>query len=173
MAEDGGRKVSLVCSSRANPPVQSYVWFRIKDSIRVVGNQSVLVTGEDGEYFCSAANEHGSQNSSAVTVKIKGEFGEGGGFRAARRCLKVVGSVPTRPLSLDLFAPHLSGGFSFLPQSNRLRLACGCEPEGDGLVQAQNIGNLLVAPGMWQPWKQLCALPYPSSVSAINPCSSD
>lgn len=74
---DGGRSVSLVCSSRANPPVGSFVWFRMEDGVQVVGNQSVLVTAEDGEYFCSATNKHGSQNSSAVTVKIKGEFVEG------------------------------------------------------------------------------------------------
>lgn len=74
-----GRNVSLVCSALANPPVQSYVWFRIKDGVQEVGNQSVLVTGEDGEYFCSTTNKHGSQNSSAVTVKIKGEFFKGGG----------------------------------------------------------------------------------------------
>lgn len=73
---DGGRKVSLVCSSRANPPVESYVWFRIKDGARVVGNGSELVTGEDGEYVCGATNKHGSLNSSAVTVKIRGEFGD-------------------------------------------------------------------------------------------------
>lgn len=108
MEVDGGRNVSLVCSSTSNPPVRSYVWFRIKDGVQVVGNRSVLVTGEDGEYFCSATNKHGSQNSSAVTVKFKGESEEGGGFRVARRCVKVVGSVPTRPLSLDLFAPNLS-----------------------------------------------------------------
>lgn len=93
---DGGQSVSLVCSSRANPPVGSYVWFRIQDGVRVVGNRSVLVTGEDGEYFCGATNKHGSQNSSVVAVTIKGEFEDGGGFGGGS---PVVGSVPARPLS--------------------------------------------------------------------------
>lgn len=64
----------------------------------------MLVTGEDGEYFCSATNKHGSQNSSAVTVKIRGELEGGEAFRAARRWVEVAGAVPTRPLSLDLFS---------------------------------------------------------------------
>lgn len=81
MEADGGRIVSLVCSSRANPPVQSYVWFRVKDGVQEVGNQAVLDTAEGGEYFCSAANKHGSQNSSTVYVRIRGEFQAGGPWK--------------------------------------------------------------------------------------------
>ncbi|XP_029691760.1 sialoadhesin-like isoform X1 [Takifugu rubripes] len=72
MEIDNGTRVSLVCQSLANPPVKSYVWFRIIDGVQEVGNQSVWVTSENGEYFCRATNKHGSQNSSIVTVEIKG-----------------------------------------------------------------------------------------------------
>ncbi|TWW70054.1 Basement membrane-specific heparan sulfate proteoglycan core protein [Takifugu flavidus] len=72
MEIDSGTRVSLVCQSLANPPVKSYVWFRIMDGVQEVGNQSVWDTSENGEYFCRATNKHGSQNSSIVTVEIKG-----------------------------------------------------------------------------------------------------
>lgn len=78
MVVDDGTSVSLICNSLANPPIQSYVWFRITDRVQEVGNQSVLHTGENGKYFCRATNEHGSQNSSSVTVKIKGALAIGG-----------------------------------------------------------------------------------------------
>ncbi|XP_056871594.1 B-cell receptor CD22-like isoform X1 [Takifugu flavidus] len=72
MEIDNGTRVSLVCQSLANPPIKSYVWFRIMDGVQEVGNQSVWDTSENGEYFCRATNKHGSQNSSIVTVEIKG-----------------------------------------------------------------------------------------------------
>lgn len=74
MGMDSGTNVSLVCQSLANPPVKSYVWFRVMDGVQEVGNQSAWVTSESGEYFCRATNDHGSQNSSIVMVEIKGEF---------------------------------------------------------------------------------------------------
>lgn len=82
MEIDSGTRVSLVCQSLANPPVKSYVWFRIMDGVQEVGNQSVWNTSENGEYFCRATNKHGSQNSSIVTVEIKGEFVERGSLNA-------------------------------------------------------------------------------------------
>uniref|UniRef100_H2TTV7 Ig-like domain-containing protein n=1 Tax=Takifugu rubripes TaxID=31033 RepID=H2TTV7_TAKRU len=85
MEIDSGTRVSLVCQSLANPPVKSYVWFRIIDGVQEVGNQSVWVTSENGEYFCRATNKHGSQNSSIVTVEIKGEFVERGSLNAELR----------------------------------------------------------------------------------------
>ncbi|XP_042360070.1 B-cell receptor CD22-like [Plectropomus leopardus] len=63
---------TLVCSSHANPPVDNYTWFKkANDNIVDVGHQPVFFPGDGGQYFCSAANKHGSQNSSVVTVKIK------------------------------------------------------------------------------------------------------
>lgn len=81
MVVDGGTRLS--CQSLANPPVKSYLWFRLMDGVQV-GNQSVWVTSESGEYFCRATNKHGSQNSSAIAVEIKGEFVERGSLKAER-----------------------------------------------------------------------------------------
>lgn len=82
MGMDSGTRASSVCQSLANPPVKSYLWFRIMDGVQEVGNQSVWVTSESGEYFCRATNKHGSHNSSIVTFVIKGEFVERGSLKA-------------------------------------------------------------------------------------------
>ncbi|XP_033501537.1 B-cell receptor CD22-like [Epinephelus lanceolatus] len=67
-----GSNITLVCSSRANPPVKIYTWFkRNNDDIMDVKHQPVFLPGTGGQYFCSATNKHGSQNSSVVTVTIK------------------------------------------------------------------------------------------------------
>lgn len=79
-----GTNVSLVCQSLANPPAKSYLWFRVMDGVQEVANQSVWVTSERGDYFCRATNKHGSQNSSIVTVEIKGNFVERGSLRPQR-----------------------------------------------------------------------------------------
>lgn len=75
MEVDAGGNITLVCSSHANPPVESYIWFKIDDDdITDVGHQPVLFSGDGGQYLCSASNKHGSENSSVVTVKIKGKL---------------------------------------------------------------------------------------------------
>lgn len=77
MEVDAGTNVTLICSSHANPPVESYIWFKIDDDdddIVDVGHQPVLFSGDGGQYLCSASNKHGSHNSSVVTVKIKGKL---------------------------------------------------------------------------------------------------
>ncbi len=71
---DAGSNITLICSSHANPPVENYTWFKIGDDIMYVGHQPVFLSGDGGQYFCSATNKHGSQNSSVVTLKIKGEL---------------------------------------------------------------------------------------------------
>lgn len=72
MAVDAGSNNTLICSSHANPPVESFIWFKIEDdNIVDVGHQPVLFSGDGGRYFCSASNKHGSQNSSVVTVRGK------------------------------------------------------------------------------------------------------
>uniref|UniRef100_A0A8D3B4C6 Ig-like domain-containing protein n=1 Tax=Scophthalmus maximus TaxID=52904 RepID=A0A8D3B4C6_SCOMX len=74
-----GSSITLSCSSHANPP-EIYTWFRKYDELTVrVGNKSELHLKQvspaaDGEYLCSATNRHGGQNSSVVTLKVKGEL---------------------------------------------------------------------------------------------------
>ncbi|KAM9744986.1 opioid-binding protein/cell adhesion molecule homolog isoform 2-T2 [Menidia menidia] len=67
-----GSNLTLVCSSDANPAVENYGWYRTADDRNMkVGHQPVLLPGGSGQYFCSVANKHGSQNSSVVTLKMK------------------------------------------------------------------------------------------------------
>lgn len=74
MEVDMGSNFTLTCSSQANPPVERYVWFEVNgDEMVAVENHSVLVSSDEGQFFCRASNKHGSQNSSVVTLKIKGE----------------------------------------------------------------------------------------------------
>ncbi|XP_041634086.1 B-cell receptor CD22-like [Cheilinus undulatus] len=66
-----GSNFTLICSSNANPPVENYTWFKKDNDDEVVGHQSLLFSSQTGRYFCSAANKHGRQNSSDVTIKTK------------------------------------------------------------------------------------------------------
>uniref|UniRef100_A0A3Q3AB10 Ig-like domain-containing protein n=1 Tax=Kryptolebias marmoratus TaxID=37003 RepID=A0A3Q3AB10_KRYMA len=73
---NSGSNVILLCSSQANPPVENYTWFKMhRDNISAVGNKPEhhimeIRQSDDGEYFCSATNKHGSQNCSVVTLKV-------------------------------------------------------------------------------------------------------
>uniref|UniRef100_A0A3B4UEK2 Ig-like domain-containing protein n=1 Tax=Seriola dumerili TaxID=41447 RepID=A0A3B4UEK2_SERDU len=79
---EASSKITLTCSSYANPPVENYTWFKIVDrdtGVVSVGNKfelhfRVVSPAVDGQYFCSATNKHGSQNSSIVTLKVKGKL---------------------------------------------------------------------------------------------------
>ncbi|XP_023265811.1 B-cell receptor CD22-like, partial [Seriola lalandi dorsalis] len=76
---EASSNITLTCSSYANPPVENYTWFKIVDrdtGVVSVGNKfelhfRVVSPAVDGQYFCSATNKHGSQNSSIVTLKVK------------------------------------------------------------------------------------------------------
>ncbi|XP_024920588.1 B-cell receptor CD22-like isoform X2 [Cynoglossus semilaevis] len=72
-----GSKVTLTCSSDANPPVETFTWFKITSDhlVKVAGNKSELVFWEcpqdaEGRYFCCATNKHGSKNSSVVELTV-------------------------------------------------------------------------------------------------------
>ncbi|KAK1803128.1 hypothetical protein P4O66_021655, partial [Electrophorus voltai] len=63
-----GSSVTLTCSSDANPPVQSYNWFKEKT---LLGKESTYIipniSSEDsGEYKCKSSNKHGSKYSSVI-----------------------------------------------------------------------------------------------------------
>uniref|UniRef100_A0A8C2ZVA9 B-cell receptor CD22 n=1 Tax=Cyclopterus lumpus TaxID=8103 RepID=A0A8C2ZVA9_CYCLU len=75
MEEVAASNITLTCSSHANPPV-NYTWFKIDDDdddvdIVDVGHRPDFLPADGGQYFCSATNKHGSQNSSVVTLKMK------------------------------------------------------------------------------------------------------
>ncbi|XP_046693937.1 B-cell receptor CD22-like isoform X3 [Silurus meridionalis] len=67
-----GRLVTLTCSSDANPPVETYTWFKGRTS---VGKEKTFtiskISSEDsGEYKCMCSNEVGHQNSISVTLNV-------------------------------------------------------------------------------------------------------
>ncbi|KAL6481926.1 hypothetical protein MHYP_G00100060 [Metynnis hypsauchen] len=67
-----GSSMNLTCSSDANPPVQTYTWFKEGGSSPVGSGHSYRAL-QSGSYYCVAQNEHGSQKSAAVTVKGKAD----------------------------------------------------------------------------------------------------
>ncbi|KAI1894816.1 hypothetical protein AGOR_G00119650 [Albula goreensis] len=72
-----GSSVTLTCSSDANPPVQSYTWYKVNGTeMNTVGtgqNLTFSVTPSDsGQYYCEAQNEHGMENSTTALLDISG-----------------------------------------------------------------------------------------------------
>ncbi|XP_062388251.1 B-cell receptor CD22-like [Sardina pilchardus] len=69
-----GSSVSLTCSSDANPPVENYTWFKVGDSTPVGSGQqysiSYIRSEDGGQYYCEARNEHGAENSTAVSITV-------------------------------------------------------------------------------------------------------
>ncbi|KAL2086261.1 hypothetical protein ACEWY4_017320 [Coilia grayii] len=72
-----GSSVILTCSSDANPPVQSYTWYRRRGgAASVVKSQQIYsmtnITSEhSGLYYCMAENQHGSRNSTEVHLDVQ------------------------------------------------------------------------------------------------------
>ncbi|XP_041817027.1 myelin-associated glycoprotein-like isoform X2 [Chelmon rostratus] len=70
-----GSWVNLTCSSRAKPPVSSFIWFKIsKDgAVNVSEGQfySLKVT-DGGVYYCVAINDVGQQKSSEIQMTAGG-----------------------------------------------------------------------------------------------------
>ncbi|XP_076118402.1 B-cell receptor CD22-like [Alosa pseudoharengus] len=72
-----GASVTLTCSSVANPPVESYTWYRqTGDETTEVGSGETITftlnTTTAGLYHCEATNQIASQNSSAIDVSLAG-----------------------------------------------------------------------------------------------------
>ncbi|XP_058236263.1 uncharacterized protein LOC131346704 [Hemibagrus wyckioides] len=68
-----GSSVTLTCSSDANPPVQSYTWYKVNESSPVGSGQSysfTLTSSSSGGFFCVAQNRYGSQRSPAVPLTL-------------------------------------------------------------------------------------------------------
>ncbi|XP_035390605.1 B-cell receptor CD22 [Electrophorus electricus] len=66
-----GSSVTLICNSDANPSVQNFNWFKEGRTSPVGSGQNYRVL-QSGFYYCAAQNHHGAQNSSTVSVLIKG-----------------------------------------------------------------------------------------------------
>ncbi|XP_014879524.1 vascular cell adhesion protein 1-like [Poecilia latipinna] len=70
-----GTRVKLSCNGKAKPPITSIAWFRkskhgeVKVSEEQVYSFSVTPT-EEGDYYCEATNELGSENSTTTCVDI-------------------------------------------------------------------------------------------------------
>nr|XP_055060046.1 B-cell receptor CD22-like [Misgurnus anguillicaudatus] len=69
-----GDSVNLTCSSKSNPPVHNYTWFKENETSSVGSGQTYSITNinssHSGWFYCEAQNEVGSQRSADVLVKV-------------------------------------------------------------------------------------------------------
>ncbi|XP_047659021.1 B-cell receptor CD22-like [Tachysurus fulvidraco] len=68
-----GSSVTLTCSSDANPPVQSYTWYKVNESSPVGSGQSysfTLNSSSSERFYCVAENKYGSQRAPAVGLTL-------------------------------------------------------------------------------------------------------
>ncbi|KAJ8289713.1 hypothetical protein GJAV_G00004440 [Gymnothorax javanicus] len=71
-----GNSVTLTCSSKANPPVKNYTWYKVNGAeMNIMGtgqNLTFNVTeSSNGEqYYCEAQNKHGMENSTIIQLKV-------------------------------------------------------------------------------------------------------
>ncbi|KAJ4931028.1 hypothetical protein JOQ06_025328, partial [Pogonophryne albipinna] len=69
-----GSSVSLLCKSRANPPVTNYTWNKGDEEEKEAGSSWVLKDvkpSSSGDYYCAAKNEHRDQNSTLIQLDIQ------------------------------------------------------------------------------------------------------
>ncbi|XP_076141000.1 sialoadhesin-like [Alosa pseudoharengus] len=67
------KSVTLTCSSDANPPVQSYSWYRNNStavSAQQVYSISAVSSEHTGYYYCQAQNTHGHSDSTAIHLDV-------------------------------------------------------------------------------------------------------
>ncbi|KAI5616339.1 B-cell receptor CD22-like, partial [Silurus asotus] len=64
-----GSSVNLTCSSDANPPVETYTWFKENKTSPVGSGQSYRAL-QSGLYYCKVQNKLGSERSAAVSITI-------------------------------------------------------------------------------------------------------
>ncbi|XP_029580271.1 sialoadhesin-like [Salmo trutta] len=70
-----GSSVTLTCSSDANPPVQTYTWYKRNGTTPKAPGQiyniSYIRSEDSGEYYCEAGNKYELINSSSVFVNVQ------------------------------------------------------------------------------------------------------
>lgn len=73
---DRGRSVTLFCVCDANPPVDTYTWFKTGNPSSLRSGQQYSITNigsEDaGQYYCKARNGQGESVSTHTVIKIAG-----------------------------------------------------------------------------------------------------
>ncbi|MCI4393958.1 hypothetical protein PGIGA_G00163850 [Pangasianodon gigas] len=67
-----GSSVTLTCSSDANPPVQTYTWYKGRSSIGTGKTYTISsISSEDsGEYKCKSSNQYGENYSDGATLNV-------------------------------------------------------------------------------------------------------
>ncbi|XP_070768791.1 myelin-associated glycoprotein-like [Enoplosus armatus] len=69
-----GSSVTLSCSSRANPPVTNYTWYKDDEEDKEPGS-ILVIHGVDpshsGDYHCAAKNELGEETSAPIQLDIQ------------------------------------------------------------------------------------------------------
>ncbi|XP_046693965.1 B-cell receptor CD22-like isoform X1 [Silurus meridionalis] len=68
-----GSSVTLTCGSDANPPVETYKWFKEKQSSPVGSGQSYRAL-QNVQYYCKVLNKLGSVRSATVSITINDGF---------------------------------------------------------------------------------------------------
>lgn len=72
-----GSSVSLLCKSRANPPVTNYTWYKDDKEVMEPGSSLVMIgvdPSHSGEYHCAAKSELGEEVSAQIQLDIQCKF---------------------------------------------------------------------------------------------------
>ncbi|KAF7689277.1 hypothetical protein HF521_012630 [Silurus meridionalis] len=73
-----GSLVTLTCYSDANPPVETYTWYKVNESSPVGSGQSysfTLSSSSSGWFYCVAQNKYGCQKAAPVHLTVKEDGG--------------------------------------------------------------------------------------------------
>ncbi|KAM9454180.1 B-cell receptor CD22-like [Clarias gariepinus] len=68
-----GSSVTMTCNSDANPPVQTYSWYKVNQSSPVGSGRSysfIFSSNSSGWFYCVAQNKYGTQKAAAVPLTL-------------------------------------------------------------------------------------------------------
>ncbi|KAM3614135.1 uncharacterized protein V6R79_010629 [Siganus canaliculatus] len=69
-----GSSVTLTCNANANPAVDDFTWYKVGgDEVTLVGLRKTLsttVSEVDRQFYCTASNRYGAQNSSIAQIEV-------------------------------------------------------------------------------------------------------